>query len=330
MVAISRRLCALPPHDSLHVFVDLPIFLAHPAPVFAPVLLPSQYCYPQGIFSDLVRSPPDMSPYHSHSLLSLLAIFPLAALAFPSTLHTELSPRDNKYGLKCGNAPNVTAGKYVVSLLFPVLPQFLPSRIILTHFLLSLCSQADVYTSMPDPFLPSGSDEEWYSYLWCTPGTNTYTFFNVGEIWPPPIKWFGNLSHALDIAIHDITTWLASNPDGPVWQPGQEQVHYWNTWDKSSDFVVFAEGYKSGTLTFGILHSALTGLLQFMQAGQIASSGYNKGNDPLVFQINDGQWGEVGIGYVGFTGWPGMGCVYQVIDDKPSDCVEILKDKVIH
>lgn len=44
--------------------------------------------------------------------------------------------------------------------------------------------------------------------------------------------------------------------------------------------------------TYGILESALTGLLQAVQ-------NYDKGNYPMVFEIDDGAWGEVGIGYVG-------------------------------
>ena len=168
------------------------------------------------------------------------------------------------------------------------------------------------------------------AYLWCTPGTNTYTFFNIGEMTQPPLTGTGNLTQALVTSIGQIETWLASNPDGPVYQPGQEQTHYWYTDENDgSDYVVFAEGRKTGTLTFGILHSALTGLLQFMQAGQIAASGYDKGSSPIVFQINDGQWGEVGIGYVGYTNWPGQGCVYQVVNDKPSDCVDVPKGNVI-
>lgn len=83
-----------------------------------------------------------------------------------------------------------------------------------------------------------------------------------------------------------------------------------------------------GLLTFGVLKSALLGLLQFMEWSTFASGGYNKGDGPMVFQINDGQWGEVGMGYVGYTGWPGHGCVYEVVQGKVSDCKKFIKKKI--
>lgn len=84
-----------------------------------------------------------------------------------------------------------------------------------------------------------------------------------------------------------------------------------------------------GQLTFGILKSALEGLAQFMEWGSGGvGDGYNKGNAPMVFQISDGQWGEVGMGYVGYTGWPGHGCVYEVVAGKASDCKTFIKKKI--
>lgn len=52
-----------------------------------------------------------------------------------------------------------------------------------------------------------------------------------------------------------------------------------------------------GRLTWGIIHSALTGLMTLTQ-------NYNKGNYPMAFKINDGGWGEVGSGYVGIFPGP--------------------------
>lgn len=44
-----------------------------------------------------------------------------------------------------------------------------------------------------------------------------------------------------------------------------------------------------GKMTYGILHSALTGLA--------LAALHNRDDEPMIFQINDAPWGEVGIGY---------------------------------
>ena len=54
----------------------------------------------------------------------------------------------------------------------------------------------------------------------------------------------------------------------------------------STNFQVYAQSSK-GRLTWGILVAALTGL------GQYVNDHYDFGDDPIVFQVNDGQWGEV-------------------------------------
>lgn len=91
--------------------------------------------------------------------------------------------------------------------------------------------------------------------------------------------------------------------------------------------VVSAWSHGGGLLTFGILRSTLTGLLEYMQWGSGDVEGYNKGNSPIVFQISDGQWGTVGLGYVGLTGW-GPPCVYQVVRGKGYDCNDVWMDKL--
>lgn len=97
-----------------------------------------------------------------------------------------------------------------------------------------------------------------------------------------------------------------------------------------SNYAVFAQS-SVGTLTFGILHSALEGLREFMSIGQSGQGeAYNKGNNPIVFQINDGQWGEVGIGYVGWLGYQGQDCVVAVQQGKVTRCYGVGKGEVIN
>jgi hypothetical protein len=93
---------------------------------------------------------------------------------------------------------------------------------------------------------------------------------------------------------------------------------------------ISAWSHGGGLLTFGILHSALSGLLQYMQWGSEGDvQGYNKGNSPIVFQISDGQWGTVGLGYVGLMGWAGgPPCVYQVVGGKGHDCNDVFMGKL--
>lgn len=77
-----------------------------------------------------------------------------------------------------------------------------------------------------------------------------------------------------------------------------------------------------GKMTYGILEAALTGLL-------VAVQNYNKGNYPMVFQINDGAWGEVGIGYVGLIPddrvqtWRTDKCVYEISADGLKPCSDV-------
>lgn len=112
--------------------------------------------------------------------------------------------------------------------------------------------------------------------------------------------------------------------------PGQTQVHYWQTVDQvNSNYEVFAgSSTKNGMLTFGSLRSGLAGLLQFMVEGENKGGGYNKGNAPIVFQINDGHWGEVGTGYVGYKKFPGQRCVVAAAGNKVTPCVDVDSGKI--
>ena len=88
--------------------------------------------------------------------------------------------------------------------------------------------------------------------------------------------------------------------------------------------MVYAQSSK-GILTWGILVAALTGL------GQYVDGGYDFGSNPMVFQINEGQLGEVGIGYVGFIdpNDPDKRCVYEDVQGDVKYCEDVIGSKVI-
>lgn len=76
-------------------------------------------------------------------------------------------------------------------------------------------------------------------------------------------------------------------------------------------------------MTYGILGSALTGLAE-------VASNYIHRETTLVFQINDGKWGETGIGYLGFNLVGGMdGCVYDIVNGKGFPCSDVQEGWVI-
>lgn len=170
-----------------------------------------------------------------------------------------------------------------------------------------MVAQSDV-ANPPNPTLPlSGSQELGMDYVWCTPGTKTYTFFALKYLTPPPIPYFNftlgvaavlaSLSNQADISL----------PYGAYTNdPGN-----YNT-------QIHVENSNKGEITYGILNSALSGLNQF----QITY----KNNDPIIFQINDGQWGEVGRGYVGFLRPSDGACVMQIYQGKDEPCANLDKD----
>ena len=59
---------------------------------------------------------------------------------------------------------------------------------------------------------------------------------------------------------------------------------------------------------------------------------YDVDDDPIVFQINDGQWGEVGIGYVGYIdpNDPQEKCIYEDVQGKEEYCEDVTAGKVIN
>ena len=57
---------------------------------------------------------------------------------------------------------------------------------------------------------------------------------------------------------------------------------------------------------------------------------YNQQQTPILFQINDGKWGEVGIGYVGLLtdGTPGS-CQYSLVAGQDYPCSQIANGTVV-
>ena len=161
----------------------------------------------------------------------------------------------------------------------------------------SLVNEADVVlaTSLP----PSGSSQQWLKYLYCTPGTQTYTFFNFGELNPAPgtgtqIPGYRDVYGAFDQAAAAVDSLVAN--DGPIANGN------WTLQSPDTNIEIGAISHV-GTLTYGILKSALVGLTD-------VSANYNQDNNPVLFQINDGSWGEVGIGYAGYKNDVGQ-CIYM-------------------
>lgn len=99
----------------------------------------------------------------------------------------------------------------------------------------------------------------------------------------------------------------------------------WYTTPPATNIQVYAQSSK-GILTWGILVAALTGL------GQYVDNEYDFGDDPIVFQINEGQRGEVGIGYVGFIdpNDPEEKCIYEDVQGQEQYCEDVTAGRVIN
>lgn len=178
-----------------------------------------------------------------------------------------------------------------------------------------MVNQSDV-TNPPAAALPlSGSHEQGMDYVWCTPGTKTYTFFALRFLTPPPIPYY-NFTLAVQAALVSLSNQAdmkipygayTNNPAGY-----NTQIH--------------VENSGGGELTYGILNSALTGLSQFQNTYQNPGPITAPNNDPIIFQVNDGQWGEVGRGYIGYSYANGV-CVMQIYQGEEELCSNL--DKVI-
>ena len=151
--------------------------------------------------------------------------------------------------------------------------------------------------------------------LWCTPGTRTYIFFNLPLMEPPPIQ-YRNIGGALHQAANEISTYLVSQKDGAI--PNGS----WTTSPPGTNTKIAVKN-KGGEMTYGVLGSAMLGLSQFMDKG------YNQKDVPIVFQINDGDWGEMGIGYVGMVDPVTGSCRYGAYHGRKWDCEDVMKGWVI-
>lgn len=134
----------------------------------------------------------------------------------------------------------------------------------------------------------------------------------------------GALAQATIRAMNNLTQY----GDGPI------TGHYngfmtpgfnWYMTPPATNFQVYAQSSK-GVLTWGVLVAALTGL------GQYVNNTFDYGDDPIVFQINDGGGGEVGIGYVGFIdpNDPEERCIYQLVWGMDGKCEDVTAGKVIN
>ena len=90
----------------------------------------------------------------------------------------------------------------------------------------------------------------------------------------------------------------------------------WYSGPNGDSFIVHAASRK-GILTYGVLRASLTGLLQYVDAG------FDKSRDPILFQINDGNWGQVGIGFVGWVDPSTNECMYGLREGVSSPCSDI-------
>ena len=186
-------------------------------------------------------------------------------------------------------------------------------------------------TDLMEPPLPkvlpeSGSSKPWFRYLWCVPGTKTYLFLNNGRLEPPP-NTYRDVRGALASAILQAQNDLSQHGDGPLTSPYNGYMtpdFSWSLTAPATNMPVFVQPSK-GILTRAVLVSALTGLEQY------ASNGYDFGSMPMVFQINYGPQGEVGIGYMGFIDPddPEKRCIVQDIQGDITSCDDVKALKVI-
>lgn len=169
----------------------------------------------------------------------------------------------------------------------------------------------------------SKADRELPRYVWCTVNTKTYTFFDFGEMNPYPQGYF-NVYEALNQAKVQAHNALLANGDTGFNKDGLDVG--WGAYLPNTNVSISVRD-NVGKMTYGILDSALTGLL-------VAVQNYDKGNYPMVFQINDGAWGEVGSGYLGLIpddrvpNWRSEKCVYEITADGLKPCSDVEAKRV--
>jgi len=167
-------------------------------------------------------------------------------------------------------------------------------------------------TNLPE----SGSNQKWLKYLWCTPNTLTYTFFNLGDVSAAPNQYY-NIYEGLNQAAVNAHTHVSGWGDGGL-VLGSYSLRPSNT----NVYITVQDSV--GKMTWGILGAALSGLANMVQ-------NFDKANAPIVFQINDGEWGEVGVGIVGLLTGDGVGdanCCYEITSAGCSQCIDLYNHKV--
>lgn len=165
-------------------------------------------------------------------------------------------------------------------------------------------------TTLPE----SGSSQKWLKYLWCTVGTATYTFFNYGGLNPQP-EGHHDVYQAYKAGVADVNLIMAeAGKDGNVPDAG------WSLKPVNTGVSLFAKSRK-GTLTWGILRSSLTGMMN-------AAANYNNLNAPMLFQINDFSWGEVGIGMAGLIDEKTGKCSIDFTPEQQTPCQLVQTGKI--
>ena len=179
----------------------------------------------------------------------------------------------------------------------------------LTHYLSSFLDPASV-PPYPPTLPPTGSNQQSMQFMWCTPGTNTYTFFGSWTLEPPPLDYM-NYTTALNLTGES----YANQKD--VWVPdGGFTVD-----PAGTNVQIHMENAGGGKLTWGIVNSALAGLYQF----QSVYGNGDRNQNPFIFQVNDGAWGEIAIGYAAFLRPADGVCILQINDGKEIWCQDLHK-----
>ncbi|KAL6721977.1 hypothetical protein ACLMJK_001082 [Lecanora helva] len=210
------------------------------------------------------------------------------ALAVPNSARSlrkqhQIAKRDNDWHLKCSNAPDTIGGYFLDPASVPPMPQSLTE---------------------------TGSDQDSMRYMWCTPGTKTYTFFGARYLTPPPLDYMN-----FPVALNETGSSYSNQADVDVPDGG------FTVDPAGTNVQIHMENSGGGKLTWGIVNSALAGLWQFLSVYGTASQNQN----PLVFQVNDGAWGEVGIGYAAFLRPSDGKCLLQIWQGDEMECKDLTK-----
>lgn len=126
-----------------------------------------------------------------------------------------------------------------------------------------------------------------------------------------------DVSGALQQAVVKIDRYINHTGDGPIDQ-GK-----WSSIFPNTNVELYVQNHAKKKVTYGILGSVFSGLAE-------AAIDYKHKSAPILFQINDGKWGELGIGYVGIlvNGQPGS-CQYSVIAGQDFPCEQVVNGTAV-